>query len=293
MSDLHAFFQLYPIISAVFVFAFGACIGSFLNVVVHRYPIMMYQEWQEQCHELNKDPFLKELPEDKVSLARPASACPSCATPIHPLHNIPVLSFLWLKARCPHCGASISPRYFLVELATASLAVYIFHIDGLTISSLFLCLFTFFLVPLIFIDIKHQLLPDDVTYLLLWTGVIFSLSGNHLPLNESIIGILAGYLSLWSVYILFKLTTGKEGMGHGDFKLLAAIGAWVGWKQILSVILISSIIGTIIGIFLIIKAKRNNSELSAIPFGPYLAFAGWVILVWGDEITHWYPATLL
>ena len=291
MTDLTLFIDEFPVISALFILFVGACFGSFLNVVIHRLPLMMFKEWQVQCHELNADPFLAEIPDKPVSLASPASSCPSCSTPIHPLHNIPILSYLWLRARCAKCGTGISPRYFFVELTCAGLAYFVFATYGPNLQGLFITIFTFLLVPLIFIDIKHKLLPDNITYLLLWAGVIFSLSGSGIPLKASIIGIIIGYLSLWSVYYLFKLVTGKEGMGHGDFKLLAAIGAWVGWQQLLTVILISSVAGTIAGIIFIIHARRHNETITSIPFGPYLAVGGWVSLIWGERLSHWYLTT--
>jgi leader peptidase (prepilin peptidase)/N-methyltransferase len=290
--DIYQFVHEYPLVSAVSVFIFGACIGSFLNVVIHRLPIMMYKEWLHQCTELHKDPFVKELPEGEITLARPNSACPSCAKPIHPLHNLPLISYLWLKAKCPNCGARISPRYLMVELASAALAYFLFTLYGATLQTLFIILFTFLLIPLVFIDIRHKLLPDDITYLLLWSGIVYSLTGAGLDINSSILGVIVGYMSLWSVYIIFKLLTGKEGMGHGDFKLLAAIGAWVGWQQLLSVILISSLTGTLLGIALLIKAKREQREMASIPFGPYLAAGGWITLIWGQELARWYLSTI-
>jgi leader peptidase (prepilin peptidase)/N-methyltransferase len=290
--DIYQFVHEYPLVSAVSVFIFGACIGSFLNVVIHRLPIMMYKEWLHQCTELHKDPFVKELPEGEITLARPNSACPSCAKPIHPLHNLPLISYLWLKAKCPNCGARISPRYLMVELASAALAYFLFTLYGATLQTLFIILFTFLLIPLVFIDIRHKLLPDDITYLLLWSGIVYSLTGAGLDIKSSILGVIVGYMSLWSVYIIFKLLTGKEGMGHGDFKLLAAIGAWVGWQQLLSVILISSLTGTLLGIALLIKAKREQREMASIPFGPYLAAGGWITLIWGQELARWYLSTI-
>jgi leader peptidase (prepilin peptidase)/N-methyltransferase len=290
--DIYHFVDQYPLVSAVSVFIFGACIGSFLNVVIHRLPIMMYKEWLYQCSELQKDPFVKELPEDEITLARPNSACPSCAKPIHPLHNLPLISYLWLKAKCPNCGARISPRYLMVELASAAFAYFLFTLYGASLQTLFTILFTFLLIPLVFIDIRHKLLPDDITYLLLWSGIVYSLTGAGLDINSSILGVIVGYMSLWSVYIIFKLLTGKEGMGHGDFKLLAAIGAWVGWQQLLSVILISSLAGTLVGIALLIKARHEQREMTSIPFGPYLAAGGWITLIWGQDLSRWYLSTI-
>ena len=282
----------FPILIIIFVAAFGASVGSFLNVVIYRLPIMMYKEWQGQCKELADDPMLEKLPEQPISLAMPGSSCPHCSTPIHPLHNLPILSYLWLRAKCAHCGSKISPRYFLVEVTGAVLAILIFSLYGASIQTAFILLYTFLLLPLIFIDIDYKLLPDNITYLILWSGVIYSLAGLGIPLQTSIWGVIAGYLSLWSVYIIFKLLTGKEGMGYGDFKLLAAIGAWVGWQQLLTVILISSLAGSVAGITLLIAAKRQNKPMTAIPFGPYLAVGGWLTLLWGQDLAHWYLSTM-
>lgn len=283
----------YPVLTLIMVAAFGASIGSFLNVVIYRLPIMMYKEWEIQCSELQKDPVLKRLPQKPLSLMMPGSSCPSCSHFIHPLHNLPIISFIWLKAKCKYCGASINLRYFLIELAGAILALFIFSLYGASNpKTLFILLFTFLLLPLIFIDIEHQLLPDNITYILLWSGIIYSLLGLGIHIESSIWGVIAGYLSLWSVYITFKLVTGKEGMGHGDFKLLAALGAWVGWQQLPAVILISSLTGTIVGVTLLIISRSRGKQMSAIPFGPHLSIAGWVTLLWGQNLSSWYLATI-
>jgi leader peptidase (prepilin peptidase)/N-methyltransferase len=180
----------------------------------------------------------------------------------------------------------------MVELASAAFAYFLFTLYGASLQTLFTILFTFLLIPLVFIDIRHKLLPDNITYLLLWSGIVYSLTGAGLDINNSILGVIVGYMSLWSVYIIFKLLTGKEGMGHGDFKLLAAIGAWVGWQQLLSVILISSLAGTLVGIALLIKAKHEQREMTSIPFGPYLAAGGWITLIWGQDLSRWYLSTI-
>lgn len=273
----------------VFVIIAGASIGSFLNVVIHRLPLMMYKDWNAQCKELQNEEIVQNLPTDHISLASPGSRCPSCNHPIHPLQNIPVISFLALGGKCKQCHASISPRYFFIEVSCALLAGFIAYTHGISATTLFYCVFTFLLVPMIFIDIEHKLLPDDLTYLLLWTGIVFSLSGHGIALEQSIYGVIVGYLSLWSVYITFKLLTGKEGMGHGDFKLLAALGAWLGWQQLLLVILISSLSGTILTLLLLSRKNTHKDAMqSAIPFGPYLALGGWITLIWGTELTSWY-----
>ena len=286
----------------------GACIGSFLNVVIHRLPIMMYKEWITQCDELHKDPMVDSLPDEHISLTTPGSFCPSCEHPIHLIHNIPILSYLLLRARCKFCGGSISPRYFIVELVCGLLCAFIVYRYGLSGRAFFTVIFTFLLIPLIFIDIQHKLLPDNITYFLLWGGVLFSLFGYGINLRDSMIGVIAGYLSLWSVYVVFKFVTGtadnriekkkivaylaskyrngREGMGFGDFKLLAALGAWVGWQQLLSIILISSIAGTLSVI--VAMSFNGGKTVGAIPFGPFLAVGGWITLLWGSEISRYY-----
>jgi len=290
--DIFLALNEYPILGAAIAIYLGASLGSFLNVVIYRLPLMMYKEWKAQCSELDTDPILSNLPEHDLSLATPRSSCPRCNHPIHPLHNIPLISYLWLKAKCANCGTRISPRYFLVELAGALLALFIYTVYGPRPETLFILLFTFLLIPLIFIDIEYKLLPDDITYILLWSGIVYSLLGYGVNIEASIWGVIVGYLSLWSVYITFKLFTGKEGMGYGDFKLLAAIGAWVGWHQLLPVILISSLTGTVAGVILIIVAKKQNKQVTAIPFGPYLSLGGWITLIWGAELTHWYLSSM-
>lgn len=268
---------------------FGACIGSFLNVVIYRLPIMIYKHWEEQCADLKNDSFLQKLPKKEVTLVKPRSTCPACSTPIPIVHNIPILSYFLLGGKCKVCQTNISVRYVSIEIMAALLCTYIVYRYGVSIHSIFLLIFTFYLLPLAFIDLEHTILPDVMVYILLWVGVIYSLSGYGIDLYSSIVGIIAGYLSLWSVYILFKLTTGKEGMGHGDFKLLAALGAWVGWQGLLTIILISSLLGTMIGIILMIHARIHHRESGAYPFGPFLAIAGWVTLFWKDEITYIVP----
>ncbi|TNF91662.1 MAG: prepilin peptidase [Gammaproteobacteria bacterium] len=290
MSEILKLLADSTIVIFIFALFFGASIGSFLNVVIYRLPIMMFKEWLQQCQEIEHEPFIKELPDEDLNLAQPGSRCPSCGTPIHPLHNIPILSFLLLRGKCKACGASISIRYFVIELFCGLLAIFLVFRYGLQFSTLFVLFFTYLLIPLIFIDAKHKLIPDNISYLLLWSGVVYSLLGFGVSLQSSVVGTIIGYLSLWLVYIGFKLLTGKEGMGHGDFKLLAAIGAWVGWEYLLIVILLSSLTGAIIGIGLMIKAKIENTPMDSIPFGPYLAIAGWITFVWGEPIFNAYFA---
>ena len=270
----------------------GAAIGSFLNVVIYRLPLILYKDWQMQCRDLQQHPIIEQLPKTPLSLASPGSTCPLCNTKIAAHHNIPLISYLLLGRRCRHCNGKISSRYFIVELLSALLSIYILVNHGLSLVTLFSLTFTFLLLPLIFIDIDHKLLPDHITYLLLWSGVIYSLSGHGIALQSAITGVLVGYLSLWSVYIVFKLITGKEGMGHGDFKLLAALGAWVGWQHILMVILLSSLSGTLIGLVLIACHKNTQQQNQTIPFGPFLAISGWITYFFGPTIKLWYLSIL-
>ena len=216
----------------------------------------------------------------------PRSRCPHCDHPISALENIPLLSWLWLKGRCRQCKAPISARYPLVELLTALLSVAVAATLAPGWGALAALLLTWVLVALTFIDLDKMLLPDQLTLPLLWGGLLFNLAGGFVPLADAVIGAMAGYLVLWSLYWAFKLLTGKEGMGHGDFKLLAALGAWLGWQALPIVLLLSSLVGAIIGIGLILL--RNHHQGKPIPFGPYLAIAGWIALLWGDNITRWY-----
>jgi leader peptidase (prepilin peptidase)/N-methyltransferase len=267
------------------VFLFSLMVGSFLNVVIHRLPIMLEREWQAEY----SDYFGSEVaasPGEPYNLMVPRSRCPHCDHPIGALENIPLLSWLWLKGRCRQCKAPISARYPLVELLTALLSVAVAATLAPGWGTLAALLLTWVLVALTFIDLDKMLLPDQLTLPLLWGGLLFNLAGGFVPLADAVIGAMAGYLVLWSLYWAFKLLTGKEGMGHGDFKLLAALGAWLGWQALPIVLLLSSLVGAIIGIGLILL--RNHHQGKPIPFGPYLAIAGWIALLWGDNITRWY-----
>ena len=262
----------------------GLLVGSFLNVVAHRLPLMMERSWREQCHELLETQAEDE--EEQVSLLRPRSRCPHCGHVIAALENIPLLSYLALRGRCRGCGGHISLRYPIVELSTAVLsAVLAWHFGwGWQLAGALL--FTWTLIPLGLIDFDHQLLPDSLTLPLLWAGLLASLWGLFVDSHQAIIGAVAGYLLLWSVYHLFRLLTGKEGMGYGDFKLLAACGAWMGWKMLPVIILLSSFVGAVMGITLILVRGRDRNI--PIPFGPYLAAAGWIALLWGQDIVEGY-----
>ncbi|KHN58705.1 prepilin peptidase [Aeromonas hydrophila] len=272
------------------VFLFSLMIGSFLNVVIHRLPIMLEREWQaEYLGYFNPEALPQQ--EERYNLMVPRSACPHCGHAITAMENIPLLSWLWLKGRCRECQAPISARYPLVELLTALLSLVVATTFPPGWALLAALLLTWVLVALTFIDLDKMLLPDQLTLPLLWGGLLFNLAEGFAPLADVVIGAMAGYLVLWSLYWAFKLLTGKEGMGYGDFKLLAALGAWLGWQALPIVLLLSSLVGAFIGIGLILL--RNHHQNNPIPFGPYLAIAGWIALLWGDTITRWYLTTFL
>lgn len=272
------------------VFLFSLMIGSFLNVVIHRLPIMLEREWQAEYRSYFTPDEEATAPEC-YNLMVPRSACPHCGHAITALENIPLLSWLWLKGRCRDCQAPISARYPLVELLTALLSVAVAMVITPGWGTLAALLLTWVLVALTFIDLDKMWLPDQLTLPLLWGGLLFNLAGGFVPLADAVIGAMAGYLVLWSLYWAFKLLTGKEGMGYGDFKLLAALGAWLGWQALPIILLLSSLVGAVIGISLIALQKHHQGK--PIPFGPYLAIAGWIALLWGDTITRWYLSTLL
>lgn len=261
----------------------GLFVGSFLNVVIHRLPKMMERGWSEQCAELAG----REVePAPAYNLAVPRSACPSCGHAIRAIENVPVLSWLALRGRCSACRARISPRYPIVELAAGALALAAVWRFGPTWTGFAACLFLWSLLALAFIDADTQLLPDDLTLPLLWGGLVANLFGLFVPLASAVIGAIAGYLSLWTVYWLFKLIRGKEGMGHGDFKLLAALGAWLGWPMLPQIVLVSSVLGAVGGIAAIVARGRDRA--APLPFGPWLAGAGAVALFFGPQINALY-----
>ena len=267
----------------------GLAVGSFLNVVIYRLPVMLDREWRAQCAELaGHDPHATTVaatPGERFNLVVPRSACPSCKAPITALQNIPLVSWLFLRGRCARCAAPIPVRYPLVELLTGILSAWVAARFGFGLGALAALVLTWFLIALTFIDIDHQLLPDSLTLPLLWLGLTLSLWGPQaaapLPVDvrSSLIGAVAGYLSLWSVYHLFRLVTGKEGMGYGDFKLLGALGAWLGWQMLLPVILIAAVVGAVVGIAMLATGKQSRA--TPIAFGPFLAAAGWVVLMFG------------
>ncbi|MFK3859894.1 MULTISPECIES: A24 family peptidase [Pseudoalteromonas] len=265
------------------------CIGSFLNVVIYRLPIMMQREWQTECRVLLADdlkPTKADNTETEFNLIKPNSTCPKCKTAIKPWQNIPVISWLLLKGRCASCSNPISVRYPIVEMLTAVLSLIVAYTFGATEQALLYILITWVLVALTFIDIDHMLLPDQLTLPLVWLALIAAVMGITISPTDAIIGAACGYLSLWSVFWLFKLITGKEGMGYGDFKLLAVFGALLGWQSLLTIVLLSSVVGAIIGIALL--SIQGKDKATPIPFGPYLAIAGWVTLLWGTQIQVFY-----
>ncbi len=258
------------------------CVGSFLNVVILRLPKMMKQEWRCQCEEFLEIAENERKPDERITLSRPASTCPSCGHKIRAWENIPVISWLMLGGKCSSCKTRISPRYPIIEALTAVFSVVTVYLLGPSETALWALLMVWALVALTMIDFDTQLLPDGITLPLMWLGLVLNYFGVLTDFSSAFWGAVAGYLSLWSVYWLFKLATGKEGMGHGDFKLLAALGAWLGWQLLPAVILLSSLVGAIVGISLMVFRKHGREV--PIPFGPYLAAAGLLSLWFGPEI---------
>ena len=276
----------------------GLVVGSFLNVVIHRVPIMMERQWREQCAELDNQDHAATLPanppaKERFNLVVPRSACPACKAPITALQNVPIVSYLFLRGRCANCGVRISPRYPIVEALTGILCAAVAWKLGFGWPAAAGLVLTWFLVALAFIDIDTQLLPDTLTLPLLWLGLLLSLFAPApglapipVDMRSSIIGAIAGYLCLWTVYHLFRLLTAKEGMGYGDFKLLGALGAWLGWQMLLPIVLIAAAVGAVTGIALL--AARGQNRSTPIAFGPFLAAAGWLMLMFGRELVTGY-----
>jgi leader peptidase (prepilin peptidase)/N-methyltransferase len=282
--ELIALLSSNPVLYLCSVGVLGLLFGSFFNVVFYRLPWIMKNGWSQQCEELLEIENRTDVTE--LSLLSPGSNCPHCSTPIRAFENIPVLSYLFLGGRCRHCKTRISWRYPFVELMTASMFVVTAWVFGFSYQALAGLILTGLLIPLIFIDIDEQILPDNVTLVGVWIGLIFNSFGILTDLQSAVFGAMAGYLSLWCVYWAFKLLTGKEGMGYGDFKLLAMLGAWLGWQLLPLIILLSASVGAVIGIVLL--AVGNKARDTPIPFGPYLCLAGWIALVKGDEIVSVY-----
>lgn len=269
-----------PTFLAMIGLLFGAIIGSFLNVIIYRLPRILRSEW---TNEAKLFLGMESANDQPLSLASPRSHCPDCGTQLKALHNIPILSYCFLRGRCSNCGSLISVQYPLIELLSAFVTAYILTVHGISEKALFSLIFTYSLIVLAVIDMREQILPDQITLPLVWVGLIASILGYWSNPTSAIIGASLGYLSLWSVMHLFKWITGKEGMGYGDFKLNAAIGAWLGWQTVPTVVLVSSFLGAIIGLFAIIFLGHDRR--SPFAFGPYLCLAGWVAMEWGDQLS--------
>jgi leader peptidase (prepilin peptidase)/N-methyltransferase len=281
-----------PLVFIAVAFILALLVGSFLNVVIYRLPVMMEREWRAQAEELAATPA-SDLPVGRFDLMAPRSRCPACGHQITALQNIPVISYVLLGGKCAGCGSAIAIRYPVIELLTAVLSGVVAWRLGFGWEAGAAIALTWALVAISVIDIDHQIIPDSISLPLVWIGLTLSLFN---PLNgaqilfidpkTAIVGALAGYLSLWSIYHLFRLITGKEGMGYGDFKLLAALGAWLGWKMLPVIILMAAVVGAVTGILMIVTKRHERSV--PIPFGPYLAAAGWIAMLWGTEIVNWY-----
>lgn len=276
-------FYQQPLLLVPAAVVIGLIVGSFLNVVIHRLPKMLERQWRAECADLAGTPLASA---ERYDLIAPRSACPKCGNMIAAVHNVPLVSYLFLRGKCARCREPISPRYPVVEAVSGALAGYIAWRYGLSYALIGALIFTWAMIALTFIDLDTFYLPDSITLPLLWAGLLFNTGATFTDLRAAVIGAAAGYLALWSVFWVFKIATGKEGMGYGDFKLLAAIGAWLGWKMLPLVILLSSVVGAVIGIALIVFAKHGREK--PIPFGPYLAIAGMIALFWGEQINRRY-----
>lgn len=292
-DDFTLMFTTYPWVFYSSVALLGLIIGSFLNVVIFRFPKMLEQSWYQECREFLAEELTQPNttePSEQLTLSTPSSTCPQCQHKIRFYENIPILSWIALKGKCSHCKTPISIRYPSVEAATGILSLVIAIHFGVTMTTVFALVLTWGLICLTMIDFDHMLLPDQITLPLLWLGLIVNLNGTIVPLEQAVIGAIVGYLSLYSVFWLFKLITGKEGMGFGDFKLVAVFGAWMGWQLLPLLILMASAIGAIVGISLIVF--KGQSKEQAIPFGPYIAVSGWICFLWGEVIWQWYLGLL-
>lgn len=285
MSRAALFFALYPAAFPVLAGLLGLLIGSFLNVVVGRLPVMLERRWRRECQAL-LDPAASAAPVEKFDLVTPGSRCPHCGHAIRWYENIPVLSFVFLRGRCSACGKPISWRYPAVELLTGVFSFAVAWHFGFGLTAFAALAFTWALIALAFIDYDTQILPDGITLPLLWAGLLLNMFAVFAPLSSAVAGAAAGYVSLWLVYHAFRLLTGKEGMGFGDFKLLAALGAWLGWTMLPLIVLLASFLGAAIGIAVILLLGHDRRQ--PIPFGPFLCLAGWVALMWGKDLTQAY-----
>ncbi len=290
-SQIITAFNQYPSFFYTSVIVFSLLVGSFLNVVIYRLPKMLEQGWRQECRafiadELDKTKQKISQQETIVSLSKPNSTCPHCGHSIRFYENIPLISWLFLRGKCSQCQHKISIRYPLVEATTAIVGFLVAQHFGVSATTFWVLLLSYALICLTLIDYDHMILPDQITFPFLWLGLLININGLIVPLEDAVIGAAIGYSSLFSIFWLFKLLTGKEGMGYGDFKLLALFGAWIGWQLLAILILMASVVGAIIGIALILF--KNHQREQAIPFGPYLAIAGWITLMWGESIWQWY-----
>lgn len=286
MQQFTELFTAFPALFITAVTILSLLIGSFLNVVIYRLPKMMENDWQQE-YQAYFNPDASATKPAKFNLAVPRSGCPACNAPVQARDNVPVLSWLLLKGKCRNCSAPISLRYPVVEALTAVLSAVVAWQLGFGLTAMVLIIVTWVLIALTFIDIDKMLLPDQLTLPLLWLALLFSLSDSaFVNPAQAIVGAAAGYLSLWSVYWLFKLLTGKEGMGYGDFKLLAVFGALLGAQQLPLIILLSSCVGAVVGIILL--SVQGKDKATPIPFGPYIAAAGWIAMLWGEQMTNAY-----
>jgi leader peptidase (prepilin peptidase)/N-methyltransferase len=296
LNDVALLYSSSPALFAGSVFLLGLIVGSFLNVVIYRLPIMLEREWQSQAADVlatGRAASPEPAPISRFTLSTPRSACPKCKAPITAWQNIPVVSWLMLRGRCAACRTKISARYPLVELASGVLSAWVAWHFGFGLPAACALLVTWSLIALTGIDLDHQLLPDNITLPLMWAGLVAAVAigpaiGAALPVSpkDAVIGATAGYLSLWLVFHAFKLVTGKEGMGYGDFKLFAALGAWLGWKLLPLVIILSAATGAVLGVLMIVLRGRDRS--APMPFGPYLAAAGWIAMMYGDSLMNGY-----
>lgn len=287
MSHIIELLTNHPYFYLSTIFVLGLLIGSFLNVVILRLPVMMERDWKQQCCELlDLDDAKFNKDQANINLVTPRSHCPKCKHQISAFQNIPVISYLFLKGKCNNCKNKISIRYPLIEIVSGISVVIVAYYFGVSTQTLFALFLTWSLIALSMIDFDTQYLPDDIILPLLWLGIIVNIFEEFIDLESSVLGAIMGYGTFWSVNIIYKLATGKEGMGHGDFKLLAVLGAWLGWKLLPLIIILSSCVGAVIGISLIVFKSYNRNM--NIPFGPYLATAGWVSMLWGTYIMSAY-----
>ena len=284
-EQLQTLHDLFPRYAYAFYLIFGLLVGSFLNVVIYRLPKMLERDWQIDAAQVLGTASETDRVDTSFNLAQPRSQCPGCGTQVKAIDNIPIVSFVLLRGRCGQCQNPISLQYPAIELTTGLVTLFLIHHFGLSSVAVLACLLTYALIALSTIDYRTTLLPDSITLPFLWLGLLVNINGTFTDLTSAVVGAMAGYLSLWSVYWSFKLLTGKDGMGFGDFKLLGLLGAWLGWQMLPIIIILSSLAGAIIGLSLIALGRDKDHP---IPFGPYLAIAGWTALIWGESLTARY-----